>query len=86
MTKSLTEHCPGLVSPAFRTILVLALWLPGGLTYPMFKEELPNGDHVPHPCKPNFLWHGVGHLISQGGGPRNPFGEDFANNGNVVGL
>ena len=64
---------------------MLALWLPGGLTYPMFKSELPNGDQVPHPCKPNFLWHGVGHLNSKGGGPRNSFGVDFANNGNVVG-
>ncbi|XP_076468958.1 dopamine beta-hydroxylase-like [Babylonia areolata] len=63
------------------TILAVALCLPSIHPYPMYGQEIPNGDQVPHPCKPNFLWHGVGHQISQGGGARNPFGEDFAANG-----
>ncbi|XP_076456031.1 dopamine beta-hydroxylase-like [Babylonia areolata] len=45
--------------------------------YPTYKERLPNGDQVPHPCKPNYLWHGVGHTNPLGGGPKNSFGADF---------
>ena len=67
-------------------MLVLALCVPGGLTYGYYQAEIPNGDHVPHPCKPNFIWHGVGHRNVQGGGDRNPFGEDFASEGHVVRL
>ena len=36
---------------------------------------------VPHPCKKNSVWDGVGHLAWTGGGKRNPFGDDFAANG-----
>ncbi|XP_046561236.1 uncharacterized protein LOC124270242 [Haliotis rubra] len=46
--------------------------------YRFYQDEIPNGDHVPHPCKANYLWWGVGHDNSLGGGPRNPFGRDFA--------
>ncbi|XP_048241452.1 uncharacterized protein LOC124142783 [Haliotis rufescens] len=42
-----------------------------------FQDTIPNGDSVPHPCKVNFLWRGVGHNNPQGGGDRNPFGLDF---------
>eukprot|EP00117_Sycon_ciliatum_P005020 scpid51565/ scgid9140/ Dopamine beta-hydroxylase; Dopamine beta-monooxygenase; Soluble dopamine beta-hydroxylase len=42
-----------------------------------FQLEIPNGDNVEHPCKPNTQWMGVGHLQEQGGGPRNVFGEAF---------
>ncbi|XP_061190243.1 dopamine beta-hydroxylase-like [Saccostrea echinata] len=47
------------------------------LSFKYFQSKIPNGDSVPHPCKPNYLWHGVGHRNEQGGGSRNPFGEDF---------
>ncbi|KAK7114201.1 hypothetical protein V1264_000300 [Littorina saxatilis] len=62
-------------------LLIAALCVPEILGYSMYKPEIPNGDHVPHPCKPNFIWHGVGHRQVAGGGARNPFGEDFAKNG-----
>ncbi|CAG2237960.1 Temptin [Mytilus edulis] len=45
--------------------------------YPNFKDILPNGNEVPHPCKANYLWHGVGHNNPLGGGSRNQFGLDF---------
>lgn len=41
---------------------------------------IPNGDRIPHPCGNDQLWGGVGHYRSGGGGPRNPFGIDFADN------
>ncbi|XP_041370971.1 uncharacterized protein LOC121384577 [Gigantopelta aegis] len=45
--------------------------------YRDFQLQLPNGDNVPHPCKKNFVWKGLGHLNALGGGSLNPFGEDF---------
>ncbi|KAK7092282.1 hypothetical protein V1264_008055 [Littorina saxatilis] len=42
-----------------------------------YRDRLPNGRAVPHPCKPNYLWHGVGHENALGGGVRNAFGLDF---------
>jgi hypothetical protein len=45
--------------------------------YSQYQSKLPNGDNVPHPCKPNYIWHGVGHKNALGGGERNPFGLDF---------
>ena len=33
---------------------------------------------MPHPCKPNYIWRGVGHRNVLGGGDRNPFGLAFA--------
>ncbi|XP_033732124.1 dopamine beta-hydroxylase-like [Pecten maximus] len=49
--------------------------------YPRFQNEIPNGGEVPHPCKVNFTWIGVGHMNPSGGRDRNPFGLDFANAG-----
>ena len=46
-----------------------------------YQKKLPNGDRIPHPCKQNTIWTGVGHLNQMGGGKRNPFGTDFANAG-----
>ncbi|XP_048245467.1 uncharacterized protein LOC124143521 [Haliotis rufescens] len=46
-----------------------------------YRTELPNGERVPHPCKPNYFWKGVGHGNEEGGGSRNQFGLDFAANG-----
>ncbi|XP_055862377.1 tyramine beta-hydroxylase-like [Biomphalaria glabrata] len=61
----------------FRFLFVV-LFAPGALAYRSFKSKIPNGDAVPHPCKANTLWEGVGHFIEGGTGPRNPFGVDFA--------
>lgn len=47
------------------------------------QEQIPNGQSVPHPCKPNFIFHGVGHINPKGGGDRNPFGIAFENAGLV---
>ena len=49
----------------------------------MYQERIPNGAIVPNPCKEDTLWSGVGHQNHRGGGLRNPFGEDFENNGAV---
>ncbi|XP_041368427.1 uncharacterized protein LOC121382863 [Gigantopelta aegis] len=57
-------------------ILLLSL-LTTARAYRHFQDEIPNGDEVYHPCKPNFIWRGVGHRNVLGGGKLNPFGEDF---------
>lgn len=52
-----------------------------------FRGRIPNGHKVPHPCNPTSdKWVAVGHMLSGGRGPRNPFGDDFAANGNVSDL
>ena len=38
---------------------------------------------MPSPCEREGRWIGVGHRKPAGGGPRNPFGLDFANNDHV---
>ena len=48
-----------------------------------FQERIPNGDRVPNPCKPKYIWQGVGHQNPLGGGKRNQFGKDFGANGQV---
>ncbi|CAH1794491.1 unnamed protein product [Owenia fusiformis] len=48
-----------------------------------FQNKIPNGNNIPHPCKPNYVWQGVGHRNSAGGGERNPFGLAFDENGKV---
>ena len=57
------------------------LLLVGGFSF--FQTRIPNGDRIPHPCWPNYLWHGVGHRNVAGGGARNPFGMDFDKAGKV---
>ena len=64
-------------------LVILALCWGGMDGYRFLQDELPNGDRVPHPCKANFMWEGVGHKNVEGGGDRNPFGKDFAKNGKV---
>ena len=59
-------------------MLILAL-IGSAVSYPSFKDIIPNGNYVPHPCKANYVWHGVGHHNPLGGGSRNPFGLDFYN-------
>ena len=59
-------------------LLVFVWHLDARLTY---QKKIPNGDKIPHPCKPNTIWQGVGHLNQIGGGKRNPFGLAFANAG-----
>jgi len=49
----------------------------------MYQDRIPNGGQVPHPCKPNYIWRGVGHQNVLGGGDRNPFGLAFAAAGYV---
>ncbi|XP_025104617.1 temptin-like [Pomacea canaliculata] len=59
-------------------VLGLLCFLPCVWSYKSYKDFIPNGVRVPHPCKNNYLWHGVGHINSQGGGSRNVFGIAFA--------
>ena len=61
----------------------MLLLVPGILGYRYFQEKIPNGSRVPHPCKANFVWHGLGHMDKDGGGMRNKFGDDFYKNGKV---
>ncbi|ESO93057.1 hypothetical protein LOTGIDRAFT_162081 [Lottia gigantea] len=51
--------------------------------YGSYKSKIPNGNYVPHPCKVNYIWQGVGHRKKEGAGYRNPFGEDFKTAGKV---
>lgn len=46
--------------------------------YAGFRGDIPNGNAVRNPCD-NGIWPGVGHILQQGGGPRNQFGlvSDF---------
>ncbi|XP_033727124.1 uncharacterized protein LOC117316569 isoform X2 [Pecten maximus] len=62
-------------------VLVAVLCVTTVWGYRYFQDEIPNGAAVPHPCKTNFIWWGVGHLNPRGGGSVNPFGEDFKNAG-----
>ncbi|OWF46130.1 tyramine beta-hydroxylase-like [Mizuhopecten yessoensis] len=62
-------------------ILIVLLCFSSALGFPSFQDEIPNGGEVPHPCKANHIWRGVGHLNPLGGGDRNPFGADFQNAG-----
>ncbi|KAH9491013.1 hypothetical protein Btru_051766 [Bulinus truncatus] len=57
-------------------ILVLSAYYVTG--FRSFRSKIPNGHRVPHPCKPDQLWEGVGHFLDVGTGARNPFGLDFA--------
>ncbi|XP_061193883.1 DBH-like monooxygenase protein 1 [Saccostrea echinata] len=62
---------------------LLIIVVTSGHAYLYFTEKIPNGENVPHPCKPNYMWKGVGHKNKNGGGERNPFGLDFYNQGKV---
>ncbi|XP_050408479.1 uncharacterized protein LOC130010327 [Patella vulgata] len=61
--------------------LILATTVACVSGYAGYQERIPNGGNVPHSCKPNYLWKGVGHLNQAGGGDRNQFGKDFAQAG-----
>ena len=65
--------------PLGGTLVALALvsYVQG---YAYLQHQIPNGEFVPHPCKPNFLWKGVGHENLNGGGFNNAFGLDFKAN------
>ncbi|KAK3590359.1 hypothetical protein CHS0354_020680 [Potamilus streckersoni] len=65
------------------SLFVLLLWLMHFVgCYQIFQDLIPNGNIVPHPCKANYIWRGVGHLNPLGGGQRNPFGLAFHAAGN----
>ena len=73
----------------FFTLLLsvtFTLLVGSSLAYMTFQSQIPNGNKVPHPCKANFMWPGVGHRNRLGGGVRNVFGQDFQNAGYWVGL
>jgi len=58
-------------------IILAALLVCGVAGFKSYQNQIPNGANIPHPCKPNFIWQGVGHQNAQGGGDRNPFGTAF---------
>lgn len=66
---------------AYEAILAVFLLISPSLGFYTFRTKIPNGEIVPHPCKANYMWGGVGHLDPAGGGPRNAFGKDFQNAG-----
>ena len=66
------------------TTLILGVTLTAG--FPVYQDRVPNGGQVPHPCKPNYLWRGLGHTNPLGGGPKNSFGHDFLRLGATVWL
>ncbi|KAL3870612.1 hypothetical protein ACJMK2_038660 [Sinanodonta woodiana] len=71
------------ISKRIRSLFVLLLWLLHCVgCYQIFQDLIPNGNIVPHPCKANYIWRGVGHNNPLGGGQRNPFGLAFHAAGN----
>ncbi|KAH9503097.1 DBH-like monooxygenase protein 2 [Bulinus truncatus] len=62
-------------------IVNLGLLLTIASSYEFFRDEIPNGLEVPHPCNPIQYWDAVGHVVDKGGGSRNRFGEDFMKEG-----
>ncbi|CAL1534325.1 unnamed protein product, partial [Lymnaea stagnalis] len=65
-----------------RLVLTLSL-LQCVTSYRLYQANIPNGDAVPHPCKANAIWQGVGHFLDEGTGFRNPFGADFEKEGHI---
>ncbi|KAK7091386.1 dopamine beta-hydroxylase-like [Littorina saxatilis] len=59
-------------------LIFLLLGVPGLQAHAFYKDRIPNGHHVTHPCPNHVTWPGVGHRNENGGGTRNPFGDDFA--------
>ncbi|XP_046545885.1 tyramine beta-hydroxylase-like [Haliotis rubra] len=49
--------------------------------YGGYRDRIPNGHNLTHPCVTGEMWQGVGHVKPAGGGDRNQFGIDFANQG-----
>ncbi|CAL1532580.1 unnamed protein product, partial [Lymnaea stagnalis] len=64
----------------YRFLLVVTL-LHHATPFQLYRLLIPNGEAVPHPCKPNTIWAGVGHILDAGSGERNPFGLDFLSAG-----
>jgi len=62
-------------------LCAVCLRVVGGFSH--YQQQIPNGQWVPSPCEQGEVWMGVGHMNPAGGGPRNPFGRDFANNDHV---
>ncbi|RUS91460.1 hypothetical protein EGW08_000784 [Elysia chlorotica] len=63
------------------TLFLVALAIGSSQAYMTFQNQIPNGNQVPHPCKANFMWPGVGHENRLGGGVNNQFGLDFKDAG-----
>ncbi|XP_067664198.1 dopamine beta-hydroxylase-like [Haliotis asinina] len=61
--------------PAFLT------WIGVTYGYRGYRDRIPNGHNLSHPCVKGEVWQGVGHVNPAGGGARNQFGVDFANQG-----
>ena len=66
-----------------KSVVLLICTVPIVTGYPTYQTYIPNGQRVPNPCQPGTVWQGVGHKNPAGGGPRNPFGLDFAANEHV---
>ncbi|XP_046576553.1 DBH-like monooxygenase protein 1 [Haliotis rubra] len=60
------------------TVLACVVVISG---YAGYRDTIPNGYNLTHPCVTGELWPGVGHVNPAGGGERNQFGIDFANQG-----
>ena len=63
--------------------LIVILFLQGCSGYRSYRDSIPNGRAVPHPCVQGAIWEGVGHQNQAGAAERNPFGRDFGLNGKV---
>ena len=57
--------------------LRIALTTSTVFAFPQYSDLIPNGKSVPNPNPQGGIWAGVGHENAAGGGPLNPFGEDF---------
>ncbi|XP_055861079.1 DBH-like monooxygenase protein 2 homolog [Biomphalaria glabrata] len=64
-------------------VVTLLCVLGAASSYKMYQLNIPNGNIIPHPCKENTHWAGVGHFLDTGAGYTNPFGEDFSKEGHA---
>ena len=62
---------------AVATIILLAFATSSVRPFAFYRDRIPNGHNVQHPCDESKIWFGVGHRSDQGGNERNAFGLDF---------
>lgn len=58
-------------------VVFILFFLDNVNSYGSYRDRIPNGYAVRHPCN-GSPWGGVGHIRQGGGGPRNKFGLDYA--------
>lgn len=61
----------------FKALLLASFAVYSVHSFAFYRDAIPNGHNVQHPCNNDKIWFGVGHHSDQGGNERNAFGLDF---------